>query len=309
MRTAFLKAMLELAQADPKLFLLTGDMGFSVFEPFEAAYPGRFLNLGIAEANMAGVAAGLAMSGMNVFMYSIVPFATMRCFEQIRVDICYQDLPVTVVGVGGGLSYGPAGGSHQSVEDVSIMRSLPGMSVAVPGDPREATLLTHLAAEHRGPLYLRLGKNGERPVNPDLARLPFGRAIRLREGRDVTILVSGALLENAVIASDLLEQEGFSVRLSSVPFVKPVDRAEVEAAARETKLLVTLEEHSLIGGLGSAVSEVVAELGLGVRVERVALPDAFVKEIGSQEYLRAALGLAPEQIRDRIRRALEAPRP
>lgn len=304
MRTAFIKALMDLAQADPRLFLLTGDMGFSVFEPFEKAFPDRFHNLGIAESNMAGVAAGLAMSGMNVYMYSIVPFATMRCFEHLRVDVCYQNLPVTVVGVGAGLSYGPAGGSHQSLEDVSVMRSLPGMSVATPGDPLEATMLTRFAATHPGPLYIRLGKNGEKRVHAELAPLEFGRALRLRDGHDVTLMVSGALLENAALAAERLEARGVSVRLLSMPFVKPIDREAIEAAARETGLLVTVEEHSLIGGLGSAVSEVLAELGGAPRLVRIALPDGFLKEIGSQEYLRSRTGLAVEQIEARILQAL-----
>lgn len=300
MRTAFVNTVFELAKTDERLFLLTGDMGYSVFEKFEAAYPERYLNVGIAEANMAGIAAGLAMAGMNVYMYSIVPFATMRCFEQIRVDICYQNLPVTIVGVGGGLSYGPAGGSHQSIEDVAVMRALPGMSVVCPGDPTEARRLTELAATHAGPLYIRLGKNGERNVHDHLNSVSFGKTILLREGRDLTLMVSGGLLETAVAVCDRLEAEGLSVRLLSVPFVKPLDRDAVRAAAEETQFLFTLEEHTLIGGLGGAVSEVLAELGSGTRLERLALADAFVKDLGSQDYLRAKAGLDTDSIVQRI---------
>jgi transketolase len=307
MRSAFIQTLFELAAHDSRIALLTADMGYSVFEKFEAAYPERFVNVGIAESNMIGLAAGMALSGFKVFAYSIVPFATMRCFEQIRVDICYQNLPVTVVGVGGGLAYGSAGGTHQSLEDVALMRALPGMAVSSPGDPAEARLLTRFAAAHDGPMYIRLGKNGENLVHANLDTLTHGRAITMREGRDLTMAATGTMLETALQVADLLKSSGIEARVLSFPFLKPMDRHALESAVDETGLIVSLEEHSVIGGLGSAICELVAEMGRG-RVKRVGLADAFVKDIGSQKYLRSCGGLAPEQVRDTILAALATKR-
>lgn len=293
MRRAFIKALTEEAACDPRIWLLTGDMGFSVFEDFAARYPDRFLNAGVAEANMTGVAAGLALSGLMPFMYSITPFVTMRCFEQLRIDVCYQNQNVRVIGGGGGLCYGSAGGTHHSLEDISLMRSLPNMTVVCPGDPHEVTAAVRYSLNHSGPMYIRLGRDGDPLVHRGNVTLQPGKAITLREGTDVSLIAAGNILGNALKAADELQEQGVSVRLISMPFIKPIDREAILSAARETRALFTIEEHSLIGGLGSAVAEVLAESGKSVRFHRLAIPDRFFKEVGSQEYLRELVGLSP----------------
>jgi transketolase len=292
-RRAFITALTEEAARDKRIWLLTGDMGFSVFEDFAALYPDRFLNAGVAEANMTGIAAGLALSGLMPFIYSITPFVTMRCFEQLRIDVCYQNQNVRVIGGGGGLCYGSAGGTHHSLEDISLMRSLPNMSVVCPGDPHEVTAAVRYSLGHSGPMYVRLGRDGDPLVHAGDVILRPGKAITLRDGGDVSLIATGNILGNALKAADELHEQGVSVRLISMPFVKPIDRETILSAVSETKALFTIEEHSLIGGLGSATAEVLAESGKPVRFQRLAIPDRFFKEVGSQEYLRELVGLSP----------------
>jgi transketolase len=299
-RTAFLKALLEVARADPRVWLLTGDLGFSVLEPFAKELPERYLNVGVAEQNMAGIAAGIAHSGNVVFVYSIANFPTFRCLEQIRNDICYPGLDVRIVSVGGGLGYGAAGYTHHGVEDVAIMRALPGMTVIAPGDPWEAELATHALVRERGPAYLRLGKAGEPRVHTAAPAFAIGRAITLRPGSDLTLVASGSALKGAELAADELEKhDHVSVRLISVHTIKPLDVETIAAAARETRYLVTVEEHSEIGGLGSAVTDALAgRKDVRARLLRVALPDRHLREVGSQAYLLSRFG----SIADRVRR-------
>jgi len=295
-RKAFIKALTEEAARDKRIWLLTGDMGFSVFEDFAARYHDRFLNAGVAEANMTGVAAGLALSGLMPFMYSITPFVTMRCFEQLRIDVCYQNQNVRVIGGGGGLCYGSAGGTHHSLEDISLMRSLPNMTVVCPGDPREVTAAVRYSLDHSGPMYIRLGRDGDPLIHAGDVTLQPGKAITLRAGTDVCLIATGNILGNTLKAADELLKRGVSVRLISMPFVKPIDREAILSAAGATRALFTVEEHSLIGGLGSAVAEVLAESGKPVRFQRLAIPDRLFKEVGSQDYLRELIGLSPTGI-------------
>jgi transketolase len=297
MRTAFIRTLTEMASADQNLYLLTGDVGYSVFEPFARMFPDRFLNLGIAEGNMIGVAAGLAMSGKNVYVYSMVPFITMRCLEQIRIDLCYQRIGVTVVGVGGGLSYGPAGATHHAIEDIAIMRALPNMVVVCPGDPLEAEFVTRESAKSDGPVYIRLGKNGEPKIHESVSGFKIGQAVQLSEGQDLTIIVTGNMLESAVQVSGRLKENGLGVRLVSMHTVKPVDQAMIDDCMKHTRYLFTLEEHNVIGGLGSAVAEVVAEnASFRTPLTRIGIPDQYAKDVGSQDYLRTKCNLAVEQI-------------
>lgn len=298
MRTAFIRSLLVLAERDPRVWLLTGDLGFSVLEPFAQRFPERFVNAGVAEQNMIGVAAGLAHSGKRVFVYSIANFPTLRCFEQIRNDVCYHGLPVRIVSVGGGLSYGSAGYTHHGVEDFAALRALPGLAVLAPGDPLETELLTQALGELPGPAYLRLGKAGEPLVHSELSSLTLGRALLVRPGSDVTLIATGGMLHGAVKAAEELSSEGLSVRVLSMHTLKPLDEAAVRAAAMETRAIVSVEEHSCIGGLGSAVADVVAALPAPrARFSKFALPDRHLEQIGSQRYLLSELGTIADHVR------------
>ena len=281
--------------------MLTGDLGFSVLEKFQEKFPDRYFDVGVSEANMIGVAAGLALSDKTVFVYSIVPFATMRCFEQIRNDLCYQNLNVKIIAVGGGLCYGSAGPTHHSITDIAIMRALPNMIVLCPGDPFEVEMATKLSVLRQTPVYIRLGKSHEPKVHLKTPNFVIGKGITIKKGDDITIIATGNLLYNAKCVSDELINKGIDVRLISMHTIKPLDREIILKAAMETKAIFTMEEHSLIGGLGSAVSEVLAEGDTKkVLFRRISLPDAFCRDVGDQEYLRKKNSLSIEQTTNTI---------
>lgn len=298
MRTAFFKALLEIAGRDPRVSLVTGDLGFGVVEPFMKKFPDRYLNAGVAEQNMTSIAAGMALAGKVVFTYSIGNFPTIRCLEQIRNDVCYHKANVKIVAVGGGFAYGALGMSHHATEDLAIFRALPDMTVIAPGDPAEAEEATQAAAAHPGPCFLRLGRAGEPRVHAGAVPFTLGKAIQVRDGGDLTLISTGGMLKTAVDVAALLAARGISARVLSMHTLKPLDEAAVVRAARETGLVVTLEEHSLIGGLGGAVAETLAEADVATpwKLKRIGLPSTFAKQVGSQEYLRAAFGLTPEAI-------------
>lgn len=301
MRTAFFNALMKLAEQDSRVFLVVGDLGFGVTEPFAQRFPERYLNAGVAEQNMTGIAAGLALSGKIVFTYSIANFPILRCLEQIRNDVCYHHANVKVVAVGGGFAYGSLGATHHATEDLAIMRALPGMSVVAPGDPEEATAATDAVAAHNGPCYLRLGRAGEQNVHNGPIHFQLGKAIQIRQGSDVTLISTGGMLQTAVETADALSNKGVQARLLSMHTLKPLDENAVLAAARETSAICTIEEHSIIGGLGSAVAEVLAESsGHEVVFKRFALPSAFACKSGTQEYLRGQFGLGVESLSDAI---------
>ena len=297
MRTAFLRALREAAATDDRVFLLVGDLGYSVIEPFAQEFPNRFLNVGVAEQNLAGVAAGLALSGKVVFTYSIGNFPTLRCLEHIRNDICYHQAAVKIVAVGGGMAYGSLGMTHHATEDLAIMRALPGMEVIAPGDPIETTLATRAIVTRPGPCYLRLGKAGEPVVHDEPPPFTVGKALTLSRGSDVTFVSTGGMLAATVQAAEQLGQTGLSVGVVSMPTIKPLDADCLRAVAGQCELIVTVEEHNVIGGLGSAVSEVLVGVhGSQVGLKKVGVQDRFYEEIGSQEYLRAQTGLTVEQL-------------
>lgn len=305
MRNAFLDTLFELAATDERIVFITGDLGFKVVEKFMEQRPRQFLNAGVAEQNMTGIAAGMAASGRIVFTYSIANFPTLRCLEHVRNDVCYHDANVKVVCVGGGLSYGAMSVTHHAVEDLGVMRCLPNMLVIAPGDPVETRAATRAVVEHRGPCYLRLGKAGEPTVHEGPIDFRIGKAIRLREGCDATIMSTGAMLQTAVKAAGRLAGDGIAARVVSMHTLKPIDVDEIHAAAIETGALFTLEEHSIIGGLGSAVAEVLAESDWPkIPFKRLGMPSAFSPHIGSQEYLRAQHGIDDAHVAETIRTAL-----
>ena len=302
MRNAFVKTLTEMAEKDSRVTLIVGDLGFGVVADFAERFPNQFLNIGVAEQNMTGVAAGMAMAGRIVFTYSIANFPTIRCLEQVRNDVCYHKLNVVVVCVGGGFTYGALGMTHHATEDLAIMRSLPNMTVFAPGDPLEADAATRAAGGGMGPVYLRLGRAGE-PIVHEQAPIPWaiGRAIRAREGTDGTLISTGGMLATAVEVANRLSESGQQVRILSMPTLKPFDSDSVLQAAEETDFVVTLEEHTILGGLGSAVAEVLAESGCSVLFKRIGVPATFTKEVGSQDHLRRINKLDPSSIVETVR--------
>ena len=286
---------MELAERDDRIYLIVADIGFGVVETFARKFPERFLNVGVAEQNLTGLAAGVALAGKIVFTYSIANFPILRCLEQIRNDVCYHKANVKIVSVGGGYSYGALGMTHHATEDLAILRALPEMAVIAPGDPLEVRAATRAIVERPGPCYLRLGRSGE-PILHDSLDFQIGKAIPVRDGDAITIISTGGLLQNALQAADMLGKRGLQARVLSMHTIKPLDEDSVLAAARETRAIVTLEEHSIVGGLGSAVAECLAESGLPVPFKRIGLPSAFSSHIGSQEYLRAKSGLSPDGV-------------
>jgi transketolase len=283
--------------------LLVGDLGYSVVEPFIREFPDRFVNVGVAEQNLTGVAAGLALSGKVVFTYSIANFPTLRCLEQIRNDVCYHNADVKIVAVGAGLSYGALGMTHHGIEDIAILRALPNMKVICPADPTEAELATRAIATVAGPAYLRLGKSGELRIYNSPPAFQIGKAIELRPGRELVILATGSVVRNALGACDRLSQSGIEVGVYSFPTIKPLDRMLVLELASRARIIFTVEEHSSLGGLGSAVAELVAEMPNGrCQLKRLALPETYLYEVGSQEYLLSKY-LSATALQERITQA------
>ncbi|MEN9558279.1 MAG: hypothetical protein RL141_648 [Candidatus Parcubacteria bacterium] len=297
MRNDFVRQMLIEMERDPAIVLLTGDLGFRAFEPIRERFPDRFMNVGIAEANMVGVAAGLALTGYKPFVYSIASFASMRCYEQIRTDVCYHGLDVKIVAAGGGFNYAHQGVTHHTVEDLACMRVLPGMRVLCPGYSWEATEATRALSVSPGPAYLRLGKSPNVPYDEGRFTFQIGKGYVIRDGADGVLCVTGNVIDLALAVSDRLALAGVSLAVASFPTIKPLDESLLAAFAARVPALYTLEEHSTIGGLGGAVGEWLAESGVqGMRFRRFGFPDRFITDVGSRDYLLACAGLDPARI-------------
>lgn len=306
MRTAFITSLLAIAHEDPRITLMVGDLGFGVVIPFMEQLPNQFVNAGVAEQNMIGMSAGMALSGKHVFAYSIANFPTLRCVEQIRNDVCYHKANVCVVSVGGGMSYGSLGPSHHTTEDISTMRALPNLTVVAPGDPIETRLAVKALVERGGPSYLRLGRANEPTVHASEPEFQLGQALTVRQGRDITLMSTGGMLPIAVEVADTLAAEGVSTRVLSIHTIKPLDVGAVVAAARETSAIFTLEEHNILGGFGGAVAEVLMESGVPVPCfKRIGLQDQFSSHIGDQNYLRSYYQLDAPGILRTIHTTLE----
>lgn len=295
MRPAFIDTLYQSARRDERIFLLTADVGFSVFERFIEEFPDRYFNVGVAEANMIGIAAGLSLSNKIVYVYTMAHFLTMRCFEQIRLDLCYQNTNVKLIGSGGGLTYGSAGTTHHSIEDIAIMRSLPNMCVICPGDPIETKHAIKASVKHEGPMYIRLGKR-DPVIHTNNIDFKIGKGIVLKKGDDLHVLSTGNMLETAMVVSERLERDGLNATVVSMHTVKPIDINLIKELSYSENPMFTIEEHSTIGGLGSAVSEILAELDLCVPFKRIGLPDRYCHIAGSQKYLRKIYGIDLENI-------------
>ncbi|NJN81473.1 MAG: transketolase [Caldilineaceae bacterium] len=307
MRTAFINELCEVAAENERVWLLCADIGYSVLERFADRFPDRFVNVGVAEQNMTGIAAGLAMSGKIVFTYSIANFPTLRCLEQIRSDVCYHNANVKVVSVGGGLAYGPQGYTHHGLEDLAIMRSLPNMKVVAPADPVEAQLATRAVATLAGPAYLRLGKANEPVVHSDLPSFETGKVVKVQDGERVLIVSTGGMLKTVLDVGKQLENQGVKAAIWSSPWLKPFDEAAIRTALSRFSLIVTVENAQESGGLGSCVAEVIAESESGgTRLIRAGVPDTILKRAYSQEAGRSMLGLDAASLSQRVLALLES---
>jgi transketolase len=297
MRNAFAKAVNDLGDTYPNLIMLAGDIGNRLFDNFKEKHPTRFYNCGVAEANMTGVASGLAASGLQPITYTITPFNTVRCLEQLRLDICYPNLPVIVVGTGAGLSYAGLGATHHSMEDIAILRTLPNMHIVCPADPVEVRLAIKEALKLKRPTYIRLGKKGEPIIHQSDPDFEIGRGIVMRPGSDVAILGVGNMLASALATADLLHAKGVSAKVISLHTIKPLDAKLLTQLFVEHKLVAVVEEHGLIGGAGTALLEWGNESGADLnKLIRFGGPDRFLSACGDQEEARILIGLVPDKI-------------
>jgi transketolase len=298
-----------MAQRDPRIILITGDLGFGVLDEFRRRFPRQFLNAGVAEQNMTGIAAGLALEGHVVYTYSIANFVFMRCLEQIRNDAAYHDCNVNVVCVGAGFSYGALGISHHATEDLAIMRSLPGVTVVSPVDDWDAAEATEAIAGQSGTCYLRLDRSSAGDSHRPGERFVLGRPRLLRDGHDVTLVATGGIMGEVLRAADELARCNVRCRVLSVHTLKPLDAQALCRAARETRGILTVEEHTIDGGLGGAVAEVLLENGAIPAVfHRIGLRDGFSSIVGSQQYLRTQYGMDAASIVDAVKRLQGAAR-
>lgn len=305
MRVNFFKALERKAKLHDNIYLLTGDLGFKLFDDFRAKYPDRFFDIGVAESNMIGIAAGLSLSGKNVYCYSIIPFLIMRAYEHVRNDISYHNLNVKLIGAGGGFTYGLEGFTHYALEDLAIMRILPNMAVVVPADPKEAISLAEVSVEYEGPIYIRLGRTGEPSIHTKPVEFRIGRHIMLNEGKDIAIFAIGNMVYTAKQVIEKLKQNKIQATLINMHTLKPLDKKIIEQIASTHHAIFTAEEHYINGGLGSALAEHLIESGFKGKFIRIGMPEKPDKYIGNADYLRSKYGLTCESIYKRILRELE----
>lgn len=307
MRTAFFKRLEGIYAEDDDTVVLTGDLGYKLFDGFRAHDAARFYDAGVAESNMIGVAAGLALSGKKVYCYSIIPFLVMRPFEQIRIDVAYHDLNVRLVGAGGGFAYGLEGITHHGLEDIALMRTLPNMTIVAPADRLEAERFAELSAAHLGPMYIRLGHTNEPDVYNQIPDIEIGKASVLRRGTGVAMLAYGRAVSICLQAADLLGADGTSPTLVNVHTIKPIDVETIAGLLEDHDLVMVVEEHQYEGGLGSAVAELAADLDCPGRLKRICINRAN-RLIGRADYLRKEHGLAPESIAAVVREEIKKER-
>lgn len=306
MRNYFSKRITEWAQKDERIVLLSGDIGNRLFDKFKESCPGRFYNCGVAEANMVGVAAGMAMQGLRPVCYTIAPFLTYRAMEQIRVDLGYHHLPVILVGTGGGLSYASLGGTHHSCEELGMLRLIPGMNVAAPGDARELEMILSHSIESSSPSYIRIGKKGEPQIHPASLQEKPGQPLRLRTGKDVALVACGTILPEVVAAAEQLEKKGVSASVFSQPYLKPFAGRMWSKIFQEHRLVVSVEEHSRLGGLGGALAEWRADKPETSPLVRLGSGDEFLHRTTDQEGARKYFQLDAEGICKSVHNSLTA---
>lgn len=300
MRNTFFKELLNVASRDKDTYVLTANLGFKLFDDFKANCPGQFIDVGVAEANMIGLASGMSLSGKNVYCYSIIPFLVMRAYEQIRVDVAYHDLNVKLIGVGGGFTYGLEGFTHFGLEDLTLMRALPNMNIVVPADTFEAHQLVKVSHDFTHPLYIRLGRIGDPTVYDSSYRFEMGKGHVVCAGNDVTVFAIGSMVYQALKAAEELSKEGLSVEVVNMHTLKPLDIELVKDRARTRKMIFTVEEHSITGGLGSAVAEVLVEIPYKGVFRRIGIPEKLGGAIGRGDFLKEKYGLTTTGIKNKI---------
>jgi transketolase len=305
MRQSALNAVYELAKRDPRVLFIGSDLGAGVLDKMKAEMPDRFFMEGVSEAAIVGMSAGLAMDGFIPYFNTIATFITRRCFEQVAVDLCLHDLPVRLLASGGGAVYAPLGPTHMALEDIAIMRALPNMTVVCPADAPEMTRAIDATLEWPHPVYVRFGKGGDPVVSSAANGFALGKAITMRRGRDLAIVSTGVMTARCLGAAQELAEAGVDASVVHVHTVKPLDERAICEAASMCGLVVTVEEHSRIGGLGSAVADMLAETGIRTPQLRLAFPDAFIGTYGSQDSVLEAAGLQPPQIAQSIRETLQ----
>lgn len=310
MREAFVNTLFEEAKKNPNIYLLTADLGYTVFEKFQAKFPHQFINVGVAEANLMGVAAGLAAAGRTPVVYSIANFVMLRPFEQIRNDICFPKHNVKIVGVGAGLAYGHAGFTHHATEDVALARSTPNLTILCPSGPSETAEATKAMLSQAGPLYLRISKKGEPDLVQNDSDFQIGKARILREGDDITFFGYGIILQNVLKCADLLSQNHqIEASVVNLHTVQPLDQDAVIRFAKKTRFVISVEEHGVVGGLGTAIAEVLSEKAdLNAHLMRCGIEDKFGVVTGDRDFLLGRSRLLPHQLEERVLQFLPAPR-
>jgi transketolase len=299
MRNTVMNRITGLARTEKNIFMVTGDAGFGVLDEFQRRFPDRFLNLGVAEQNMIGCAAGLAMTGFRVVVYNIIPFLLYRCYEQVRNDICYQNLPVTLVGIGSGVTYAPQGITHYSVEDIMVARTLPNLAVLSPCDPLEATKCVDFAMKSKKPVYIRVAKSGEVSIHKKCPGA-IEKPIVVREGTRVAVLFYGSVATEAVKATFDLNP---SPRVLSLPMIQPLNFAALRKTLKGMHTIITVEEHFIEGGLGSIIADWIAREGLPFKLIKLGIKNEFIHAIKNVTGMRCYYGICAERIRHEVKKA------
>ena len=287
MRQTCLNMVYELAKQDPRVVFVGSDLGIGTLKQFKAEMPDRYYMEGVSEQNIIGMAAGFAMEGKVVYFNTIATFITRRCFEQVVIDMCLHNVPVRLIGSGGGMVYAPLGPTHLAIEDIAIFRAVPNMTIVAPADANEMRRFMPQSVNHPGPIYIRLGKGGDPIVTPDNQQFAVGKTYSLREGKDALIVTTGITAKTSLDAATTLAQQGIEAGVLHVPTIKPLDAEAILKRVASVPVIVTIEEHTVMGGLGSAVAELIAEANFSSakRFKRLGIPDVFPDRYGSQASL------------------------
>lgn len=303
MRKALIKALMDVAQKDPDVFLLTGDLGYGALDEYIEKFPKQFINAGIAEQNMTSLAVGMAMDGRKVFTYSIGNFNSLRCLEQIRNDIAYHNANVTVISIGEGFAYGPAGFTHHLTEDISSLRAIPNLRIFSPSDPFEAEEVLKMAYQSSGPSYIRLGKGGENTVNQNGKNIVYGKLNCIEKGKYLCFVTMGSIVSEVMKCKKRLEEEGKKASVYTLPMIKPLDIDSLVEQLHDYRYIVSVEEHTIVGGLGSLIAEILSDRAMkDCSLFRIGIQDRFVTDVGDRTYLRKSAKIDERSIYEEVKR-------